>query len=106
MPKTLTDEPTLPKIGQFPECGQYSLLFCAFLSTSYKMVGQLPLFGAKRQTFMRHIVQEDFAERDLANQQEFHSRSESVKRTQVQGVHHITNRPTKDFGRARGIETD
>ena len=41
---------------------------------------------------MRHIVQEDFEERDSANQQEFHSRSESVKRTQVQGVHHITNR--------------
>src|SRR5215469_2520160 len=89
MPKTLTDEPTLPKIGQFPECGQYSLLFCAFLSTSYKMVGQLHLFGAKRQTVMRHIVQEYFAERDPANQQ---SRNESVKRTQVQGVHHITNR--------------
>jgi quercetin dioxygenase-like cupin family protein len=47
------------------------------------MVGQLHLFGVKRQTVMRHIVQEDFAERDSANQQEFHSRSESVRRTQV-----------------------
>jgi hypothetical protein len=38
-----------------------------------QMVGQLHLFGAKRQTVMRHIVQEDFVERDPANRQEFHS---------------------------------
>ena len=58
----LTDEPTLPKIGQFPECGQYFLLFRAFLSTSYKWSANCHCWGEEAKV-MRHIVQEDFAER-------------------------------------------
>ena len=37
------------------------------------MAGQLHLFGVMRQTVMRHIVQEDFAERVRTNQQQLAS---------------------------------